>query len=121
MSEQGPQPPVTWRDMLDRMMELGLGAALLTKEAAAKAVDEMVKRGSVTADDGKRMLNDMVEKGRVQKERIDEMIAEGVERFMSQADVARRSQIETLERRIAVLEAEVRARTEGSAGPPTPV
>ncbi len=39
---------------------------------------------------------------------MDELVAEGVERFLAQADLARRSQVEALERRIAALEAELR-------------
>lgn len=111
MSEQ--HATTTWREMFERMMELGLGAALLTKEAATKLVDDMVKRGSVTKEDGKRLFQEMMEKGRAQKERIDEVVAETVGRVLEKSDLARRSQMEALEKRIAALEAEVRGRVPG--------
>jgi len=115
MSEQ--QNTATWRDMLDKMMELGLGAALLTKDAATKLVDDLVKRGSMTGEDGKRLFNEMMEKGRVQKERMDELIAETVNRLLEKSDVARRSHLEALEQRIAALESQLRARTQGPTPP----
>lgn len=117
MSEQ----PTNWREMLDRMVEMGLGAALLTKEAAEKLVDDLVKRGSVTKEDGRRLFAEMVEKGRLQKERMDEVIAETVSQMLNKADLARRSQVEALEKRLAALEAEVRARLPEPPLPPSPV
>jgi len=110
----------TWRDMFDRMMELGLGAALLTKEAASKLVDDMVKRGTVSREDGKKLFHEMMEKGRLQKERMDEVIAETVSHLLEKSDVARRSQVEALEKRLAALEAELRARPQGPTTPTTP-
>ncbi len=111
MSEQTTS--ATWRDMFDRMVELGLGAALLTREAATKLVDDMVKKGSMTREDGHRVLNEMVEKGREQKQRMEEVVAEVVDRVLTKSDLARRSQIEELERRVALLEAKLRMQTEG--------
>ena len=117
MSEQ----TTSWRDVLDRMVELGLGAALLTKEATDKLVDDMVKRGAVTREDGKKLLGEMVEKGRLQKERMDEVIVETVSRMLEKADLARRSQVEALEKRIVALETELRARKQEPPLPPAPV
>src|SRR5512142_3094782 len=111
MSEQTTS--ATWRDMFDRMMELGLGAALLTREAATKLVDDLVKKGSMTREDGRRVLSDMMEKGKEQKERMEEVVADMVDRVLTRSDLARRSQIEELERRIALLEAKLRMQTEG--------
>ena len=69
----------------------------------------------------------MMEKGQLQKERMDEVITEPVARVMEHSDLARRSQLEALEKRLALLEAQVRAHGEklppweGSAQGPTPV
>ncbi len=111
MSEQ--TTTATWRDMFDRMMELGLGAALLTREAATKLVDDLVTKGSMSREDGRRLLSEMVEKGREQKQRMEEVVSEVVDRVLMRSDLARRSQIEDLERRIALLEAKLRMQMEG--------
>ncbi len=94
----------SWRELLDKTVELGLGAALLTRETATKLVDDLIQRGEVTKDEGKKMVTDMLEKGKHQKVKMEDFIAEIAQRVMDKADVARRSHIEALELRISQLE-----------------
>ena len=99
------EPKITsWRELLERTIELGLGAALLTKESATKLVDELVKRGDVSREEGKKLVSDMLEKGRGQKKRMEDFVAGVVERALAKADVARRSELDGLQRRVAELE-----------------
>jgi polyhydroxyalkanoate synthesis regulator phasin len=94
----------SWRELFEKTIEVGLGAALLTKESATKLVDDLIQRGTVTKTEGKKLVNDMLEKGKRQKQKMEELITEVVQRVMDKADVARQSHIEELERRIADLE-----------------
>jgi polyhydroxyalkanoate synthesis regulator phasin len=99
--------PASWREMLEKTVELGLGAALLTKDAAAKLVEDLVKRGKISKEEGSRLVSEMLEKGKGQKAKIEQLIAESVERVLTKADLARRSSVEELERRVAALEEEL--------------
>jgi polyhydroxyalkanoate synthesis regulator phasin len=128
MSEQPGIGGTNFRDVLERMLEIGLGAALLTREAATKFVDDMVKRGSMTREEGRHLFDDMMEKGKQQKQRMDELVSEMVERVLARSDLARRSQLEALEKRLELLEAHLRAHKEEHTPPwggpeegPTPV
>ncbi len=94
----------SWRELLEKTVELGLGAALLTKESAGKLVDELVKKGDVSREEGKKLVSDMLEKGKGQKKRMEDFVVEIVQRALSKADIAQRSRVEELERRIADLE-----------------
>ena len=99
------QPKTTsWRELLEKTIELGLGAALLTKEAATKLVDDLVQRGAVTRDEGRKLVDQMMEKGRGQKEKMEAFVSDVAQRVVERADVARRSHVEDLERRVAALE-----------------
>jgi len=103
-SMSGETKVTSWRELLEKTIELGLGAALLTKESAGKLVDDLVKRGDVSREEGKKLVTDMLEKGKGQKKRMEDFVVEVVERALGKADIARRSQIEDLEKRIAELE-----------------
>lgn len=94
----------TWRELLEKTIELGLGAVLLTKESAVKLADELVKRGDVTKEEGKKLVSDLMEKGKGQKQKLEDFVAEIVQRAMEKADIAKQSHIEGLERRIAEME-----------------
>ena len=94
----------SWRELLEKTIELGLGAALLTRETASTAIDDLVKRGAVSKDDGKKLVSQMLERGQTQREKMEEFVSEAVERAMSKGDVARRSTLEQLEERLAALE-----------------
>ena len=94
----------SWRELFEKTIELGLGAALLTRESATKLVDDLIQRGTVTKDEGKKLVADMLEKGKHQKQKMEDFIAEVVQRAMDKADVARRTDIEELERRIVEME-----------------
>jgi polyhydroxyalkanoate synthesis regulator phasin len=94
----------SWRELFEKTVEIGLGAALLTKESATKLVDDLIQRGAVSKTEGKKLVADMLEKGKGQKRKMEDFIVEIVQRVMDKADVARRSSIEELESRIAELE-----------------
>ncbi len=46
----------------------------------------------------------MMEKGKTQKQRMEDFVAEVAERVLARADLARRSSVEDLARRVAELE-----------------
>jgi len=101
----------SWRDLLARSIDLGLGALLLTKEAAQKAMDELISKGHVTKDEGRDLLNRMLERGKEQKERLEQLVRENVAKALEKADLARgrelreaRAQITDLQGRLDRLE-----------------
>jgi polyhydroxyalkanoate synthesis regulator phasin len=108
---------VSWRELFEKTVDLGLGAALLTKEAATKLVEDLVKRGSMSKEEGQKFLSDMLEKGKGQKEKMESFVRQTIERILAQADLARQSTVEKLERRVGELEEELkrqRAQAPGS-------
>jgi polyhydroxyalkanoate synthesis regulator phasin len=112
MSE-GPKT-VSWRDLFEKAVDLGLGAALLTKEAVTKLVEEAVKRGSMSKDEGQKLISDLLEKGKQQKEKMEAFVHQTIERILVQADLARQSAVEKLEERVIELEEELKQRRQGT-------
>lgn len=98
----------SWHDVLEKALELSIGAALLTKDAVSKLMDDLVKRGAITKDEGQKLASRMLERGKVQKDKMDAFVGETVERILDKGDVARESRVHELERRIAALEEDLR-------------
>ncbi len=98
---------LSWHELLEKAVELGLGAALLTKETAGHLADDLVKRGAMTKDEGKKLVSDLLEKGKGQKEKMEEQLTKLVTRVIERSDLARESAVAELERRVAALEAKM--------------
>ncbi|NIM50490.1 MAG: hypothetical protein GTN69_08550 [Armatimonadetes bacterium] len=94
----------SWHELLNRTVELGLGAALLTRESAQRLADELLKKGEMSREEGKKLVSDMLKKGKDQKQRMEEFVTGIVEHALEKMEVARRAQIEQLEKRVAALE-----------------
>jgi polyhydroxyalkanoate synthesis regulator phasin len=94
----------SWRDLLTKSLDLGLGALMLTKEAAQKAIDELVSKGEVTKDEGKHLLQRMIERGKEEKERVEKLVKETVDRALEKADLARAAELREARVRLAELE-----------------
>ena len=94
----------TLGDLFIRTIELGLGAATLTVEAAQRTVNELVKRGQMTKEEGSGFVDKLIATGHQQRAQIAEMIDGAVEQAMIRMDLARRRDLEAMRLRVAELE-----------------
>ena len=95
---------LTWRELLDKSLDIGLGAIVLTKQSIGKLVDELVAKGSLGRDEAKKVMEEMLERGRQGKSQIDTMIHDAVEKVLARADVPRRGELDSLAARVERLE-----------------
>lgn len=94
-------------DMLERIFLLGVGAASLTKDKAQELIDELVKRGQLSQDQGLKLMDEVVDKARSESAGVMESASGAYQDALKAIGVAGRDQVEELERRIAVLESKV--------------
>jgi len=94
-------------DMLERIFLLGVGAASLTKDKAQELIDELVKRGQLTQDQGLKLMDEVTDKAKSQTAGVKESVSDAYQDTLRTMGVAGRDQVEELERRLAVLEAKV--------------
>ena len=103
MTEE-PRHGISWSDLWVRTVELGQGAASLTKDTAQKLVNDLIRRGHVSEDEADSLVHRLLELGKEQRQHMEESIARGVEQTMQRMDLARRSDLEALHTRLAALE-----------------
>lgn len=102
--EHGQRQISSWSDLFMRTFELGLGAATLTLDAAQHLVNELVGHGQVPREESASLVDRLMDLGRQQRDQLMEMIEKGSERAMTRMDLARRSELEALRKRVAELE-----------------
>lgn len=109
----------------------GLGAGVITREKADKAVKRLVDEGKVTADEAKQLVNDLLESGSRQWQEVQDGLHNAVRQALDAMDLPRKPEVaelarrlEKAEQRIAMLETELDRRgksdtAEAEGIPPT--
>lgn len=92
------------RDVLAKMLSLGLGIVAVSKEQVEKVVDELVKKGEMAPAEARRMVDEMLERGREERERLGEVIRNQIRKSLTELDLVSREELLTLQQRIQYLE-----------------
>lgn len=92
------------KDLLKKGLALGLGLAIASKEQIEKAVDELVKKGEVSAAESKELIDELIRKGEEEQTELRAKIREGIKEFFSDLDIATKDDLKRLESRIEQLE-----------------
>jgi polyhydroxyalkanoate synthesis regulator phasin len=82
----------------------GLGVLDFTKEKVEALVDDMVKRGELSETETPRAVAEIMEKAKSEQEAFMEKLKAVVEKVVSGAGLARSTDLEALEKRVADLE-----------------
>lgn len=96
-------------EYLKKIGLLGIGIAALTREKAEEIVDELVKKGELSSDEGKELVKDLLKKSEDQRKDLAKRIDSEVKKALK-GIVVPGSDIQKLEKRIEKLEAGLKKR-----------
>ena len=115
------------RDGIEQAVLVSIGAAALTRERAEAAVAELVRKGQIGGDEGKKVVDRLMENVRSGAEGagggIVSKLESGVKGVLHEVGLATRGETEDLEIRLAELEHRItllEGGTGGGAGDDTP-
>lgn len=92
------------KDLLKKGLALGLGFAIVSKEQIEKVVDELVKKGDLSASESKEIIRELIQKGEEQQQEINTKLRDQVQKILDELNIPSRADIIRLEKRIAELE-----------------
>ncbi|MDR3584193.1 MAG: polyhydroxyalkanoate synthesis regulator [Desulfosporosinus sp.] len=92
------------RDLINKGLAFGLGLAVVSKEQIEKLVDELVKKGEVSAGESKDLIRELFEKGEAEKKEMNIRIREQMEKLFKDLNIPTKADLERLEQRIQDLE-----------------
>lgn len=102
-------------DLIKKFFYTGIGIASMTAEKLQESVDELVGKGKVSEDEGKKIVDDFSSKAETRREEFEGRLKEIVDnvrngeffpKFMTKEDM------DTLVNRIEALEAKIEGTTE---------
>jgi len=92
------------KDLINKGLAFGLGLAMVSKEQIEKFVDELVKKGDVSAAESKELIRKLFEKGEAEKKEMNARIHEQLEKLLKDLNIPTKADLERLEQRIHDLE-----------------
>lgn len=92
------------KDFMTRVLSLGMGLAVASKEQLEKLADELEKKGELSKNESKEFVDKLVSKGEQASKDLEAKIRQQVQRVLEGLDMAPMSEIRRLEQRIAALE-----------------
>jgi len=102
-------------ETLRKVLLLGLGAAAVSADKIREVIDDLVKRGEMTAEEGRKLCAEMLARSEEERRKLNERIREQIRDMLKELGVADRTQVAAMEERIAALEQKV-----GELGPEKP-
>lgn len=98
------------KEFLQKVWSFGLGVFDFTREKVEALVQEMVRRGEITAQEAPQAVKDMMAKAQETQQALWEKIKELVNKVVSEEKLAKAEDLEALEKRVAALEEELKSR-----------
>lgn len=91
-------------ETLRKVMFFGLGAAVMSRDKIKVFIDDMVARGDVTAEEGRKLYDEFTSRIEEEGRSVNDRVKSQVQSIMREMGVADRTQIAMLESRLASLE-----------------
>ncbi len=92
------------RDLIERTFLIGVGAAAFTKDRVQELVEEFVRRGELSSDEGREMVDRLVVRSREEAKTAMRRADSSVQGVLRDFGVVTRRDIENLEMRTRQLE-----------------
>ncbi len=91
-------------EMFRKMGLFGIGVISLTQEKAEEFTQEMIKKGEMNREEGKKFVRDVLSEKDRQIKDIEDKINQKVRESLERSGVAMKSDLEVLEKKIESLE-----------------
>lgn len=91
-------------EFIKKTMQFGLGLFDYTKEKVENLVDEMIKRGELSKQEGAKAVEELWQKAQKEQSALWEKIKEATKNSVEEMSLVRRSELKALEDRLAALE-----------------
>lgn len=86
----------------------GIGVAAITKDKADALVKDLIKKGDLNKDEGKKLVAEIVEKSKKSTKDLETTVNRQVKDLLNKTDVATKKEIKVLEAKIRKLEADMK-------------
>jgi polyhydroxyalkanoate synthesis regulator phasin len=95
------------RESIKKLGLIGAGLWAITEDKINDLVKELVDKGDMSKEEGKKVIQDMLEERKKQKIDLEKKISEKIQESISRTDIFTKKDMHELESRIETLEDEI--------------
>lgn len=110
MSQDNPQSTskkeeehIPLYDAARKVLLASIGAVALAQDEMEDFINKLVERGEIAEKDGKKLFHELMEKRKKSTEKVEDEIASRVEEALDRMNIASKSDLETLSKKITTL------------------
>lgn len=92
------------KDKLRKAILFGIGAMAATGEKIDDLIDELVAKGEVTSEEGKKIMDEWKEKVKANQRELGDRIKDEINKVISKLDLATKKDIDELRARLDAIE-----------------
>ncbi|MFZ3384939.1 MAG: phasin family protein [Candidatus Methanoperedens sp.] len=96
-------------DMFKKMGLFGIGVISLTQEKIEEFSQEMIKKGEISREEGKKFVKEVLSEQEKQMKELEEKINERIKETFEKSGVVMKSDVTALEKKIEKLEKTIQA------------
>lgn len=94
-------------DMLKKTLLAGMGATVVTAERVEATLEELVKRGKLTADEARELASKLADDSKREFEDVRGAMGQLADEMMTKANMATKRDVARLEAKIDALQAQI--------------
>ncbi len=96
-------------DLFKKFVYTGVGIVSETAEKVQQSIDELIEKGKISEDEGKKVVENVMSDTKQRREEFEGKLKGMVDKMLAQFDFPTRTEVESLNAKIAELEAKVAA------------
>lgn len=98
------------KDLLEKGLLLGLGAAEYTREALAKTIVELEKKGDVSRKDAKKMMDSIAKSTGKRRKEFEKSIEKTISGLLGKMNIATEAKLKRMDKRLKAVERKLKAK-----------
>jgi polyhydroxyalkanoate synthesis regulator phasin len=95
-------------DLLKKLFYQGLGVVAITKDKVEKAIAELIQKGKITEEEGRKLYDDLASEGKKSADDLGQGLKDFIREQIEKSGIPSRAEFDALKLRIAELEAQLK-------------
>jgi len=88
------------KDLLNDIINLGIGAVAITKDKAEKIVNSLVEKGEMSHKEGHELKDKIIKRGEEARKELDKKIEKGVQQALEKLNIPTRKEINEIKKKL---------------------